>query len=84
MDRYTKDNIDFLHTAGTYQKRALTHALRINGPFEVETREGMLTCPDGYLALDAHGYPYPIAKDEFEKIYMAVGYKEKPSGQAQT
>jgi hypothetical protein len=52
-----------------YRKIALTSALRIEGPFEVETREGVLVCEDGYLAIDAHGWPYPIAVSEFEKIY---------------
>lgn len=52
-----------------YRKTALASALRIEGPFTVETSEGPLTCQDGYLAVDARGYPYPIATDEFELIY---------------
>jgi hypothetical protein len=52
-----------------YRKRFLTPAIRMSGPFTVQTREGSLTCPDGYLAVDAHGWPYPIAADEFERIY---------------
>jgi hypothetical protein len=52
-----------------FRKRTLTRAVRIAGAFEVETREGTLRCPDGWLALDAHGWPYPIAADEFERIY---------------
>ena len=52
-----------------YRKRVLTHALRIEGPFTVETSEGPLHCEDGYLAVDARGYPYPIAADEFALIY---------------
>jgi len=43
------------------------------GPFEVETREGTLTCEDGWLAIDSDGYPYPIAADEFNKIYEKEG-----------
>ena len=54
---------------GFYKKRALTQAMRIKGPFQVTTREGILTCDNGYIALDSEGYPYPIAKDEFERIY---------------
>lgn len=46
-----------------------TWAMRITGAFEVETSEGTLTCQDGWLAIDARGYPYPIAADEFERIY---------------
>lgn len=52
-----------------YRKTALTAALRILGNFAVETSEGLLTCKDGYLAVDARGYPYPIAADEFDLIY---------------
>lgn len=55
-----------------YKKVASQRAIRINGPFTVRTREGTLTCPDGYLAIDAHGWPHPIAKDEFEKIYVEI------------
>lgn len=58
------------HTeAKTYRKKVTTRALRINGPFTVETSEGPLRCEDGYLAVDARGYPYPIAADEFALIY---------------
>jgi hypothetical protein len=53
-----------------YRKRHLTHAVRIDGPFRVETAEGPLDCPDGWLALDSRGYPYPIAADEFAAIYV--------------
>lgn len=55
-----------------YQKIALTSAVRIDGPFTVETSEGPLHCKDGYLAIDARGYPYPIAADEFALIYRRV------------
>lgn len=54
---------------GEYRKKVTTEAVRIKGPFSVQTREGVLTCPDGYLAIDSHGWPYPIAADEFEAIY---------------
>lgn len=56
----------------SYRKRTLTAARRMNGRFVVETREGVVTCEDGWLAVDAHGYPYPIAADEFETIYEKV------------
>lgn len=52
-----------------YVKHAITKATRVYVPFVVETSEGELRCEDGYLAVDARGYPYPIAKDEFERIY---------------
>lgn len=52
-----------------YRKKVLTSALRVEGPFTVQTSEGPLTCADGFLAVDARGYPYPIAVEEFELIY---------------
>ena len=52
-----------------WSKHAMTRALRIDGPFAVVTAEGALTCNDGFLAIDARGYPYPIAADEFARIY---------------
>jgi hypothetical protein len=52
-----------------WRKRTLTRAIRMIGPFTVETREGELRCPDGYLAIDSEGWPYPIARSEFEAIY---------------
>ena len=63
---------------GLYDKRRTTPAVRIEGSFKVETREGTLSCPDGYLALDTEGYPYPIARKEFKKIYQ--GGTEQISG----
>jgi hypothetical protein len=52
-----------------YSKKVTTAAIRIDGPFEVCTSEGVMSCDDGYLALDARGYPYPISADEFQLIY---------------
>lgn len=56
----------------TWRKTTVTQALRINGPFETETAEGSLKCEDGYLAVDARGYPYPIAAEEFALVYELV------------
>lgn len=56
-----------------WRKKVETGAIKIEGPFEVQTSEGPLTCQDGYLAVDARGYPYPIATDEFVLIYEPVG-----------
>jgi len=58
---------------GLYEKQRTTPAVRIEGSFEVETREGTLSCSDGYLAIDTEGYPYPIDRQEFEKIYRFSG-----------
>ena len=52
-----------------WRKVALTRARRIEGPFQTVTREGTLTCEDGYLAVDPDGYPYPIERSVFEDIY---------------
>lgn len=60
----------------TYRKKTLTKATRIDGPFAVETLEGTMTCPDGFLAIDSYGNPYPIAKQEFENIYEEVNGHE--------
>jgi hypothetical protein len=70
-ERVSRDDYDatLIATWTHYRKRSLTPAIRMSGPFTVETREGTLTCQDGYLAVDAHGWPYPIATDEFERIY---------------
>lgn len=61
-----------LLAAPTYQKKVLTHALRVHVPFTVETREGPLSCQDGYLVLDMDGWPYPVARDIFEKTYVLM------------
>lgn len=55
--------------AEKYRKHALTEAVKMDGPFIVDTSEGPLTCEDGYCAKDARGYFYPIATEEFELIY---------------
>lgn len=71
MKRYSIDDmpIGFDSEARTFRKVALTRAVRIDGPFIVETSEGPLWCEDGWLAVDARGYPYPIADVEFSMIY---------------
>jgi hypothetical protein len=46
--------------------------VRIIGPFSVATQQGILSCPDGYLAVDAAGWPFPISQDEFESLYEAA------------
>jgi len=60
---------------GAFQKKVATRAIKIDGPFRVETSESEnepFFCEDGYLAIDARGYPYAIATEEFELIYEAV------------
>lgn len=55
-----------------YRKVVPTRMVRIEGPFTVHTSEGPLNCKDGFLAVDARGYPYPIATDEHALIYEEV------------
>lgn len=47
-------------------------AIRMDGPFTVETSEDIVRCEDGYMAIDSRGYPYPIAAEEFERIYRPI------------
>lgn len=71
METYSRDN---LPEDGwrEFRKHAATRMRRMDGPFSVETAEGSLTCQDGFLAVDARGYPYPLAADEQALIYEAV------------
>jgi hypothetical protein len=52
-----------------YRRKSFTNAQRIEGPFEVETHEGFLRCEDGWLAVDAEGFPYPIKDSVFRETY---------------
>lgn len=71
METFTVDN---LPDDGwqEYRKKVTTRMLRVAGPFAVETSEGWVHCENGWLAIDARGYPYPIADDEQNLIYEAV------------
>lgn len=69
MTTFSKGSIPDALEWKTYQKKVKTNATRIAGPFTVETSEGSLTCKDGFLCMDARGYPYPVARDEFVLIY---------------
>lgn len=69
---FTKENIDHYDVWLRYRKIVTTRAMRVSEPFDAETREGKIGCPDGYVAIDSGGYPYPIARDEFERIYKLV------------
>lgn len=74
VQRFAAGDLDRLAVGQwpVFRKVALTRAVRIEGPFIVETSEGPLHCEDGWLAVDARGYPYPIAAGEFEMIYEPV------------
>lgn len=71
MHRFTKNSLPD-NGWHDFRKMSITQAQRISGPFEVETLEGTMSCEDGWLALDSHGNPYPIAHHEFIAIYTPV------------
>jgi hypothetical protein len=60
-----------------YRKTVPIKAIRMDGPFTVETSEGQLACQDGWLCQDSRGYPYPVAATEFANIYEPVEQPEK-------
>jgi len=60
-----------------YRKTKTVKATIWPTPFTCHTQEGFVTLGEdqgeyGYVAVDSHGYPYPIDKDEFEAIYEKV------------
>ena len=70
MRSFNKDNLPSDDVGWSFfTKRSKTKMLKIQGPFEVETKEGVLSCTDGWLALDASGNPYPIDDSEQKKLY---------------
>lgn len=55
-----------------FRQRPLTSAVRVVGAFSCVTADGeTVTCEDGYLAIDAEGYPFPIPRAVFERDYEA-------------
>jgi hypothetical protein len=69
---YKKGNLPFGQWIRCMKKQA-TLMIRMDGPFTVETREGTLTCSDGWLAIDSDGYPYPILNKVKEATYIELG-----------
>lgn len=55
-----------------FRKIVPTPMLRIAGQFVCETREGPLTCNNGWLAVDQQGFPYPIEASEHAKTYELI------------
>ena len=73
MKQYTKDNSrELLAKARLYRKKQFTFAVKIPGPFSVETLEGTMWCENGWLAWDVEGNVYPIDAVVFEKSYEKV------------
>lgn len=52
-----------------FRKMHPTRMVRIDGPFRVVTLHGPVECDDGYLAVDSGGWPYPVHKFEFDRMY---------------
>lgn len=68
----TKENIDLLQAADGWQeyvKVTPTKMVRMSGPFACDTKEGRVECADGFLAVDAEGFPYPVAKSIHDATY---------------
>lgn len=66
----TKDTLDRLGEQREFLRRKMVvKAVRVVGPFRVETQEGVVACENGWVAIDASGFPYPIAEGEFELLY---------------
>lgn len=55
-----------------HRKKVNTKMIRIDGPFDVETKEGPLHCADGFLAVDVAGWPYPISVADYRDMYVPV------------
>ena len=74
MKTFTVDNLPGDLEWKTYRKVALTQIARVDGPFAVQIDgqgpDSVVTCEDGYVGLDARGYPYPLAADELPLIYV--------------
>lgn len=73
-DVFTREDATLLFAnvslqVSSYRKKIITRALPITGPFDVQTREGVMHCDDGWLAIDNNGDPYPIASDVFDASY---------------
>jgi hypothetical protein len=49
-----------------------TRMKRMVGAFTVVTREGTMVCDDGWLAIDAGGWPYPITNEEHARVYKPI------------
>lgn len=82
--RWCDENLDHSRMS-QFRKKVTTRAIRMAGRFTVQTvHEGEVRCEDGWLAFDARGYPYPIAADEFKRIYEEVGDADESEDAAYT
>lgn len=82
----SRDNLPSAQYFKEYRKTTNT---QIAGPYPHEvtvvTRNGTVVVgPGGYVAIDAHGYPYPVDGDEFQKIYELVPQESSTEDQLTT
>lgn len=74
----SRESLEALGVDGwpAFRKIVPIQAIRVAGPFTVQIDgqgpESVVTCDDGYLCVDARGYPYPVAAAEFEQIYAPL------------
>lgn len=78
FDRDSLDTPGVQDNMKPYKKKTVTMLMRVDGPFTVKTREGEVTSPDGWLAIDSKGWPYPVAADEFDSIYVPADEEVAP------
>jgi len=55
-----------------YRHKKRARAMRVEGPFDVETRDGLKHCEDGYLLLDEDGWPTAMDLEDFRKTYESA------------
>lgn len=75
MLEVTKENVEIMQIADGWQeyvKVTPTRMVRMSGAFACVTQEGRVECEDGFLAVDAEGFPYPVAKSIHDKTYKLV------------
>jgi len=77
ITRFTKDNIPPMDSEAWewFQKKEPTRMVECDGPFEIETQEGVLHVPEGWhgwVAVDTSGHPYPITAEEQSSTYRRI------------
>ncbi len=77
---YSRDNLPHEKPQTYARKITQTKAIYIDGPFRVETIEGVMGQEDGWLAFDSQGNPYPIADNIFRETFHERALGEPPSG----
>lgn len=70
---YSREHLPHPSHWGPYMKITVRVAARMDGPFEVWTDDGVVSCEDGWLVLDDHGNPAAVAAEEFEHTYRPAG-----------